>query len=101
MEKLVRDLIPAILQKKGEKPNFYVAEDSQFEKKLFDKLLEEIMEFSQDHSIEEFADVMEVLESIRKLKKYTWDEIDTFRNQKRIEKGGFDKKLVLIKEKLC
>ncbi len=96
MVKLVRDLIPQIMVKRGQNPNFYIADNEEYEKRLFDKLSEEVKEMTLDHSIDEFADVMEVLESIRQLKKFTWEEIENVQRNKREQRGGFGKRYILM-----
>jgi predicted house-cleaning noncanonical NTP pyrophosphatase (MazG superfamily) len=96
MEKLVRDLIPHLMEKRGQTPNYHVAEDGEFEKRLFDKLLEKANELRADHSIQEFADMMDIMETIKQLKGYSWDDVDEARRKKYSEKGAFEKKYILI-----
>jgi len=59
------------------------------------KLLEEVSEFIETPCIEELADVDEVLEAIRKHFKYEKAELERVSTRKRIERGGFDEKIIL------
>jgi len=54
--KLVRDKIPKIIEKSGKKAVIYIADDKEYLKKLYEKLLEEIGEFKENPSPEELAD---------------------------------------------
>jgi len=94
--KLVRDNIPEIIKKCGEKCKYHVVtENAEFLERLYDKLDEETEEFKAKPSIEELADIMEVLEAIARLKKYSIDDIKRVKKEKKAERGGFDKKIVL------
>ena len=68
--KLVRDGIPEHLDNKGLSYTKRVATDEEFQKELIKKLLEEATEFSVDGDIEELADILEVIESLRGLPDY-------------------------------
>lgn len=95
MEKLVRDLIPEIKIAKGEECRFRIAEMAEYEARLNDKLLEEANEFINDPSIEELADILEVIESIKLVKNITSEQLEAVRRQKRLQRGGFEKKIIL------
>jgi predicted house-cleaning noncanonical NTP pyrophosphatase (MazG superfamily) len=93
--KLVRDNIPDILETKGLAFDFHVAEDAEYEEKLFAKLVEEAREVEEAKSIEEIADLYEVLEAIRKLKGYSEEEIRKVQKEKGERRGKFEKKIIL------
>jgi len=103
MSKLVRDKIPEILEKKGIKGEIRILDnDSEFLSALCNKLLEEVNEFidvssdTNDVRIkEELADVLEVINTICKLKKYDFNSIEQIRGKKRLERGGFDKRIFI------
>ena len=56
--KLVRDKIPTIIKENGSKCKFHVADQQEFEEKLYEKLQEELVEFVGKPSAEEFADML-------------------------------------------
>ncbi len=62
------------------------------------KLFEEVQEFAEIGSAEELADVLEVINAIRKLPEYG-QEVENIRKQKLEEKGGFEQKFILKGEK--
>jgi predicted house-cleaning noncanonical NTP pyrophosphatase (MazG superfamily) len=78
--KLVRDKIPEIIKKDGVKCIQHIAKDkNEYLRKLYEKFIEEFEEFKSKPSIEEFADIMEVLEYIAKYYKFDLSEIRTWR----------------------
>lgn len=93
--KLVRDKIPEHVRKKGGKPVFHVADDREYWRRLKEKLLEEVKEFLQDESVEEMADVQEVIDAICRYKDFGKTEIELIRKKKLQERGAFNKKIIL------
>ena len=94
-DKLIRDNIPEIIIAKGGTPKFHVADDAEYWEKLKRKLLEEVAEWMKDESIEEMADVFEVLTAILKTKGWGLEKVIEIQKKKREERGGFEKKLIL------
>lgn len=94
--KLVRDKIPQNIEKIGKKCNYYILGEKEYKKELDKKLLEEANEFIVDHSIEEMADLIEVIEAIKKSHNLENKEIEKIRLTKNIEKGSFEEKLYLV-----
>lgn len=95
--KLVRDKIPEILDSKGvayEKRN---ASPSEYKLALIRKLEEEIKEFVEEGSMEELADVIEVVMALKKLPDYL--NVETVRIKKAETRGSFDKMIILKGEK--
>lgn len=95
--KLVRDKIPEILQRKGVSYEKRIASPEEYKEELVKKLVEEVGEFTEAGDPEELADVLEVIEALRKLPEY--GKIEDLRLQKREERGGFDEKIILRGEK--
>jgi len=93
--KLVRDKIPAIIEKSGKKHKTYIADTNEYKKRLLEKLLEEASEFKEEPSIEELADIMEVIESIKSVYDFNDDEINEVRHAKAENRGGFKERIIL------
>lgn len=94
-DKLVRDNIPAIMAKKGKQAKHHQAENPEYWQKLTDKLQEEVDEFLADQSLEELADIIEVVYAICAHKQFSLEQLEKFRLNKLKEKGGFSQKLIL------
>lgn len=94
--KLVRDKIPSeINTQPGRKCSYFIMNDEDYDKALDDKLTEELNEYKEDHSIEELADLMEVVTAIMKFRKISIDELKNTMDKKRAKKGGFNDKIYL------
>jgi len=95
MAKLVRDKIPEIIARQGKKAVFSTAGEEEYKQRLYEKLVEEFDEFKQEESIEEMADVFEVLHHILALHGYDLQAVEEARKKKAEERGGFQKRIVL------
>ena len=93
--KLVRDKIPEYIKSKGGVPITHIADDAEYWQKLKEKLLEEIEEFSKDESIEELADIFEVLDAIADYKKFEKEDLERIKEKKSEERGRFEKRIIL------
>lgn len=93
--KLVRDNIPEIIRKKGEKAVIHIAGDEEYWQKLKEKLDEEVKEFTKDETIEEIADILEVIDAICEYKKFDAKEAQAVKDKKAKERGKFKKKIIL------
>lgn len=97
MEKLVRDNIISIILSKWEVPKYrqvFWKEKLAF---LLLKLLEEAKELQEDKNIEEFADVLEVIDALKKEFWFTDDEIEKTRKQKYDKNWWFQEWYILEK----
>jgi len=74
-----------------------VADNAEYREKLKEKLLEEVKEFCESESIEELADILEVIDAISNLKKFAHTQIQSIRTTKIDERGAFTKKIILEK----
>ena len=93
--KLVRDKIPEYIRKKGGTPLTHIAEEAEYWQKLKDKLFEEVEEFKKDENIEEFADILEVIDAIADHKGFDQAEVKQVRNKKAEERGRFKERIIL------
>ncbi|MBE6532774.1 MAG: phosphoribosyl-ATP pyrophosphohydrolase [Ruminococcaceae bacterium] len=94
--KLVRDLIPDIIEKSGNECRTRILSDEEYLKMLDAKLDEELLEYHQDQSIEELADLLELIQSATIARGYTLEELESVRAEKAKKRGGFEKKIFLI-----
>ncbi|GMQ95319.1 MAG: nucleoside triphosphate pyrophosphohydrolase [Patescibacteria group bacterium] len=93
--KLVRDNIPEIIERKGDTPTTHVAGDEEYWKKIKEKLQEEVDEFMEDASMEELADILEVIDTICEYRGFDKNELMAIKEKKAKERGGFKKRIIL------
>lgn len=93
--KLVRDLIPDIIHKSGSICKTRVLEHEEYLLMLETKLQEEMQEYLSDKSMEEMADLMEVIRAVVAARGHTMDEVERIRIEKKQKRGGFDKRILL------
>lgn len=97
--KLVRDKIPDIIRGNSDIPVTHIADDKEYSKKLLEKLQEEVDEYLKDNSVEELADILEVLHALAKTHGISVKELDDIRVKKLKERGGFEDKIILDETK--
>ena len=95
-DKLVRDRIPDVIRQAGKRPVTDTLSQDAMASALNRKLQEEVQEYFESGSIEEMADVLEVLHGIAFHKGISWDEVESARIHKRDERGGFEKGIRLL-----
>lgn len=96
--KLVRDNIPNIIDNNGEVAVTRVLDDEEYRKELYKKLLEEaneVINSTEEETLEELADVLEILSSIASLNNKSIEDIIEIARMKREKRGGFQKRLFL------
>ncbi|MCL2840450.1 MAG: nucleoside triphosphate pyrophosphohydrolase [Defluviitaleaceae bacterium] len=93
--KLIRDNIPDIIKSQGKIPVTKVLSDDEYKHFLGKKLLEEVHEYLEDNCIEEFCDILEVMDAIKKNMNFTNAEIKSAQSAKTLKNGRFEKKLFL------
>ena len=91
--KLVRDRIPEIIIADGKKPITRILDNDEYLRELDKKLNEEIAEYQADKSLEEMADVLEVLFAICEARGHSVEELMEVRNAKKEKRGGFEQKI--------
>ena len=94
--KLVRNLIPEVIEASGNKCRTRVLSDEEYLEMLDAKLDEELAEYHKDQNIEELADLLELIRAAAIARGYTLEELETARAEKAKERGGFEKKIFLI-----
>lgn len=95
--KLVRDNIIDIIKQDGKECSFHRADDRNFRVLLIKKLSEELEEFEVEPSLEEAADILEVVYSLFEHHHLHLDKIEEVRRQKLATRGGFRKQIILEK----
>ncbi len=93
--KLVRDRIPEIIEASGKTCDCEILSESQYIEMLDAKLNEELAEYQESKSIEELADLLEVIRSVALARGSSIEEIESIRTVKAADRGGFEKKLLL------
>lgn len=93
--KIVRDKIPEVIMNSGKSPITEIVSVESAIDGLEQKLNEELNEYLEDHSLEEMADLLEVMHGILYLKGIPWEELESVRLKKREERGGFEQRILL------
>ena len=94
--KLVRDKVPEIIRSCGKTCITATLSDEDYLRMLDEKLDEELAEYQQSKSLEELADLLEVIAATAKARGYSWEELMQVRDKKRIERGGFEDRILLL-----
>lgn len=95
--KLVRDKIPEIIAAAGKQRVTRVLSDEEYLAELDRKLNEECAEYQADKSIEEMADVLEVLYAIAAARGHSVEELERVRAEKAEKRGRFSERIYLEK----
>ncbi len=94
MGKLVRDKIPEIIREDGKIPITRILTEKEYLHELDNKLDEEVEEYQADKSIEEMADILEVLFAICEARGYSIDQLLEVKQSKQDKRGGFKKRIL-------
>lgn len=94
--KLVRDKIPAIIESTGKTCRTQVLSDADYLAQLDEKLDEELAEYQHSKSLEELADLLEVMQAVVAARGYTWEQLLTVQEEKKTARGGFEDKILLL-----
>lgn len=95
MPKLVRDRIPELIRASGKEIVCHVVRDTEYEQYLVEKMREELLEFEDNPSIEEAADMYEVFLTFLKHWGIELSDVRKFAQYKSRECGKFDGGIVL------
>lgn len=102
--KLIRDKIPEICLKNGAIPEVRTIKDNKeylvyLQKKIMEESREIVKESNVNKLKEEIADLAEVINCLIRALRISKKEIEKIRKEKNETRGGFKKKLILIKIK--
>lgn len=95
--KLVRDRIPEIIEAGGKTCVTEILPDERYLEMLDIKLNEELAEYQESKSLEELADLLEVMQAVVNARGWTWEQLEQVRQEKVTQRGRFEKKLLLKK----
>ena len=93
--KLVRDRIPEIIEADGKTCITEILSDAQYLEMLDTKLNEELAEYQESKSLEELADLLEVMQAVVEARGWSWAQLEQVRQEKASQRGGFEKKILL------
>ena len=95
INKLVRDKIPSMIMENGEMPSFRILDDDEFLEALNNKLIEEVAEYQESKSLEELADILQIICAISEIIGGGQRELEYIRDEKAVERGAFRMRLFL------
>ena len=93
--KLVRDRIPKIIEAGGKTCVTEILSDERYLEMLDMKMNEELAEYQESKSLEELADLLEVMRAVVNARGWTLEELERVRADKAAKRGGFEKKILL------
>ena len=93
--KLVRDRIPEIIEADGKTCITEILSDAQYLEMLDTKLNEELAEYQESKSLEELADLLEVMQAVVEARGWSWAQLEQVRQEKAAQRGGFARKILL------
>lgn len=98
--KLVRDRVPEIIKARGTHPETRELSGEEYLRAQKSKLIEESSELDRaltsDDLKGEIADVLEVTDALAAAYGFSKEELLAAQEKKRVERGGFSKKIFLI-----
>ena len=92
--KLVRDKIPEIIERAGKTSHTHILSE-EYITELDKKLGEEFAEYQVDKSIEELADMLEVMYAIAEARGHSVSELEAVRREKADKRGAFKDRIFL------
>ena len=93
--KLVRDRIPEIIKGSGKTCVTRLLPQEEYLAALDAKLTEELAEYQADKSMEELADLLEVMMAVAAARGHDFAEVEAIRRRKAEERGGFSDRIWL------
>lgn len=93
--KLVRDRIPEIIEGSGKTCVTRILPLEEYLAALDAKLTEELAEYQADKSMEELADLLEVMMAVAEARGHSFAEVEVIRRAKAEKRGGFRERIFL------
>lgn len=93
--KLVRDRIPEIIEADGKTCTWETLSEEAYLQLLDEKLNEELAEYQESKSLEELADLLEVMQAVVRARGWTSEQLEQLRADKAARRGGFEKRILL------
>ena len=93
--KLVRDRIPEIIARDGKTCVTRTLSTGDYIAALDAKLTEELAEYHADGSMEELADLLEVMMAAAKARGHDFSEVEAIRREKAEKRGRFNDRIYL------
>jgi predicted house-cleaning noncanonical NTP pyrophosphatase (MazG superfamily) len=98
--KLVRDLIPQVIEKTGARFSTRILSEEEYRIEVKKKLSEELKEYNEaqtnEEAVEELADILELLRAAVKTHGSSIEKLEEVRKSKAAKRGGFEKRIFLI-----
>lgn len=97
--KLIRDKIPEIIKRNNSVPKLSILSRKRFVQELKKKLVEESVELQKASGkkeiLNELSDVLETIQTVARIEKIRWSEVEKKQKIKTRERGGFKKRIFL------
>ena len=93
--KLVRDRIPEIIEASSKRCVCSTLSDEEYLARQDEKLNEELAEYQESKSMEELADLLEVIRTVAVARGSSIEEVEAIRRDKAAKRGRFEKKILL------
>jgi len=94
--KLVRDLVPQMIEDNGDEAITKILEQEEYYEALKAKLKEEVEDYLESDDPEELADIIEVIHALSDYHQMTIEDIENMRKTKLEERGGFAERVYLV-----
>ena len=98
--KLVRDNIPQVIEATGKAFRTKIIDEAEYRVELQTKLKEEMNEYlsaiSPEDSLEELADLLEVVRALAVIHGSSPEALEQLRAEKAAKRGGFQERVYLI-----
>lgn len=93
--KLARDKVPTLIKASGKQPHTRILSEQEYIQALHEKLQEKVFLFTATDSLEELADILELVHTLAKTHHITPRELETIRACKARSEGGFKERIFL------